>query len=232
MTTHKCPCINVLCVATHKWWNEAKMGDGENWTNRKVWKTESRENLCLQFSKCRKVTTQKCFKHSHASMLKQNLGWVTRKTEPMEKFGKLNWQNFCVSGFLSVEYQCRPLWKNWKMAAISLISIIKKNFQLQTAPKFGSQFSKCWQKQNISVGHYEKIEKWLPFLYLRDLEGSYFCFTDQSMAALVWLREAMLSSVPCVAPHLPLYPPPPSMISEEEETVGPPVNDWNGEPHP
>ena len=39
-------------------------------------------------------------------------------------------------------------------------------------------------------------------LKLRDLEGSYFCFTDQSMAALVWLRAAMLSSVPGVEIHL------------------------------
>ena len=37
---------------------EPKMGDGENWTNGKVRKTESTENLCLQFSECRKVTTQ------------------------------------------------------------------------------------------------------------------------------------------------------------------------------
>ena len=138
VTLHKCPHINVLCVAMHKWWNESKMGDRENWTNRKVQKTESTENLCLLFSECRKVTTQKCFKCSHASMLKWNLGWVTGKTEPMEKFRKLNRQNFCVSGFLSVEYQHWPLWKNWKMATISLILIVRNNFQLLTPPKFGS----------------------------------------------------------------------------------------------
>ena len=62
---------------------------------------------------------QKCFKHSHASMLKKNLRWVTGKTEPIEKFGKLNRQNFW-----SLDFRVR----------------------------------------NISVGHYEKIEKWLPFL--------------------------------------------------------------------
>ena len=62
---------------------------------------------------------QKCFKRSHASVLKQNPGWVMGKTEPMEKFGKLNRQNF-----LSLDFQ-------------------------------------VW---NISIGHYEKIEKWLPFL--------------------------------------------------------------------
>ena len=38
--------------------------------------------------------------------------------------------------------------------------------------------------------------------HLRDLEGSYFCLTDQSMAALVWLRAAMLLSVPGVEIHL------------------------------
>ena len=36
------------------------------------------------------------------------------------------------------EYQFRPLWKNWKMAAISLILIFQKNFQLLIPPKFGS----------------------------------------------------------------------------------------------
>ena len=46
-----------------------------------------------------------------------------------------------------------------------------------------------------------KIFSW-PYLNLRDLEGSYFCFTDQSMAAPVWLRAAMLSSVPGVEIHL------------------------------
>ena len=158
------------------------MGDRENWTNGKVWKTELTENLCFPLSECRKVTGQKWFKHSHASMLKQNLGWVTGKTEPKEKFRKLNWQNFCLwisecgisvlaimkklkngwhffninrikkfpitdppkFGSLvfqvskEMEYQCQPLWKNWKMAAISLISIVWKNFQLLTPPKFGS----------------------------------------------------------------------------------------------
>ena len=69
---------------------------------------------------------------------------------------------------------------------------------------------------------------------MRDLEeGSYFCFTDQSMAALVWLRAAMLSSVPGMdsPPHLPLYTPPPSIVSKEEDRAGPPVNDWKGALH-
>ena len=29
VTMHKCPCINVLCVATHKWWNKPKMVMGK-----------------------------------------------------------------------------------------------------------------------------------------------------------------------------------------------------------
>ena len=42
----------------------------------------------------------------------------------------------------------------------------------------------------------------------------------------------MLSSVPGVdsPPHLPLYPPP-SIVSKEEDRVGPQVNDWKGESH-
>ena len=72
------------------------------------------------------------------------------KTEPTEKFGKLNQWKICVSRFLSAErspcknvstgteYHCWPLWKNWKMAAISLILIVQKNFKLLTPPKFGT----------------------------------------------------------------------------------------------
>ena len=49
------------------------------------------------------------------------------------------------------EHQCQPLWKNWKMAAISLILIVQKNVKLLTPQKFGSPvfFSECWWKWNI-----------------------------------------------------------------------------------
>ena len=45
------------------------------------------------------------------------------------------------------------------MAAISLISIVRKNVQLLTPQSLGLWFSECRWKWNISVGHYEKIEK-------------------------------------------------------------------------
>ena len=49
------------------------------------------------------------------------------------------------------------------MAAILLISIVQKNFKLPTPPQsLGVRFSECEQKCNISIGHYKKIEKWLP----------------------------------------------------------------------
>ena len=43
----------------------------------------------------------------------------------------------------------------------------------------------------------------------------------------------MLSSVRGVEipPHLPLYPPPPSIVSEEENRAASPVNDWEGNSH-
>ena len=49
------------------------------------------------------------------------------------------------------------------MAAFSLLSIIWKNFKLLIPQSLGIQISKSHQKWNISIGHYEKIEKWLPF---------------------------------------------------------------------
>ena len=51
------------------------------------------------------------------------------------------------------------------MALISLISIIQKNFKLPIPQCLGLWFSRCQQKWNISIGHYEKIDKWLPFCY-------------------------------------------------------------------
>ena len=46
---------------------------------------------------------QKCFKHNHTLMLKQNLRRVTGETEPTEKVGKLNQWKIYVSSFLSAE---------------------------------------------------------------------------------------------------------------------------------
>ena len=65
---------------------------------------------------------------------------------PSPEFGSLVFQvltkcNITV-GHHETEYHClwfsKPLWKNWKMAAISLILIIWKNCKLPTLPKFGS----------------------------------------------------------------------------------------------
>ena len=45
---------------------------------------------------------QKCFKHSHTLMLKWNPRRVTGKTEPKEKFGKLNRLKIHISSFPNV----------------------------------------------------------------------------------------------------------------------------------
>ena len=45
-------------------------------------------------------------------MLKRNLRWVMGKTEPMEKFGKLNQWKICVPSFLSAERSpCKNVFK-------------------------------------------------------------------------------------------------------------------------
>ena len=130
--------------------------------------------------------------------------WKNFQLPAPPKFGSMV---FRVS--TETAYQCWPLWKNWKMAAILLILIIQKNFKLLTSPKvwvpsfpsvdisgisrsaimkklkngchfinidhmekisnywppqsLSLLFSECQWKWNISVGYYEKIEKWLPF---------------------------------------------------------------------
>ena len=70
----------------------------------------------------------------------------------------------CFKHSHPTETECHhwPLWKNWKMTAISLILIIWKNFKFLNPQSLGLWFSECCQKWNITTGHYEKIEKWLP----------------------------------------------------------------------
>ena len=57
VTTHKCPCINVLNVEM-----EPRMGEGDNQTNGKFGKLNQWKICISGFFECRKVTTHKCFK--------------------------------------------------------------------------------------------------------------------------------------------------------------------------
>ena len=110
------------------------MGNGENWTKGKVPKTESTEFLCLWISKCR----------ISASAIMKKL------KNSCHFFNIDRMENFPITAppqSLGLQFsECRQKWnisighyeKNWKMAAISLISIVQKNFQLPTPPKFGS----------------------------------------------------------------------------------------------
>ena len=181
------------------------MGDRENWTNRKVRKTELTENLCLPLSECRKVTTQKCFKHSHASMLNRNLGWVTGKTEPMEKFRKLNPQNFSSLDFRVWNISISHYEKIKKMAAISLISIVWKNFQLPIPPKFWSPVFRVSTEMECQRRPLWKNWKngcfcWLLIDYSLQASGSltllswsiWFCARQEIMFNSVWNRQNLI----------------------------------------
>ena len=197
---HKCPRMNVLC-AMHKCW----MGDGENWTNRKVGKTESMENSCLQFSECWWNITI-----GHYEKLKNGCHFIN--IDHTEKFQITKPPKVWVSGFLSVDghgispsaimkklkngchfvnidcmekFQITKPPKIWVSGfpivdgnRISPSAIMKKlkngchfvnidrmeKIQITDPPQnLGLWFSKCQRKRNIPIGHYEKIEKWLPF---------------------------------------------------------------------
>ena len=80
--------------------------------------------------------------------------------------------------------------------------------------------------------HHEALSNWVEG-HLRDLEGSYFCFTDQGSKPRSRPGLAALASPRCGGspPHLPLYPPPP-LESKEEDRAAPPVYDWEGDSHP
>ena len=64
-----------------------------------------------------------------------------------------------------MEYQCLSLWKNWKMAAISLISIVQKNFKLPTPQSLGLQFSSHQKTRDAN------------FLFSEFSIGSFFLIT-------------------------------------------------------
>ena len=61
-----------------------------------------------------------------------------------------------------------------------------EKFQITNPPSLGLRFSKCQQKWNISVGHYEKIEKWPALCKYR----SYRKISNyQSLPPKVWVSS-------------------------------------------
>ena len=83
-----------------------------------------------------------------------------------EKFQITDPTKVWLSSFLSVDrnrISALAIMKNWNGCHFINILIVWKNFKLLIPQSLALQFSGCQWKQNISVGHYEKIEKWLPF---------------------------------------------------------------------
>ena len=72
-------------------------------------------------------------------MLKQNLRWVTGKTEPMEKFRKLNRWKIHVSSFLSVDgISASAIMKKLKNGCHFINIDRMEKFQITNPPKFES----------------------------------------------------------------------------------------------
>ena len=103
----------------------------------KIWKTEPTENLHQPSHtfKCRKVSPHNC-----PCINVLSLG----TSSYLECW---NWTKKLKNGHHFVKYQLYGNISNYQPPPQSL----------------GLQFSECQQKWNISVGHYEKIEKWPPF---------------------------------------------------------------------
>ena len=79
---------------------------------------------------------QKYFKGSHALMLKRNLGRVTGKTEPTEKFGKLNQWKIHIFSFLSVDkISASAIMKKLKNGCHFVYINHTENFQITDPPK-------------------------------------------------------------------------------------------------
>ena len=75
-------------------------------------------------------------------MLKRNLRRVMGKTEPTEKFGKLNQWKICVSSFPSVDgISPSAIMKKLKNDRHFINIDRTEKFQITNPPKFGSHFS-------------------------------------------------------------------------------------------
>ena len=89
-------------------------------------------------------------------------------------------RRFCRS---RTRNKCKPL-KSLVALFISYLLYTEK-FKLSTPQSLGLWFSKCQRKWNISISHYEKIEKWPPFHISRKLEISIFCWLNFPIFPLV-----------------------------------------------
>ena len=75
-----------------------------------------------------------------------------------------NWTNGKVQKTKSMENSASAIMKKLKNGSHFINIDHTEKFQITDPPKsLGLLFSGCWRKQNISISHYEKIEKWLSF---------------------------------------------------------------------
>ena len=89
-------------------------------------------------------------------------GYITEPSPPPQVW---------VSGFLSVNgnrISALAIMKKLKNGCHFIYINHMENFQItDLSQSLGLWFSECYWKQNISIGHYDKIEKWLPFCKYR-----------------------------------------------------------------
>ena len=101
-----------------------------------------------------------------AIMKKLKNGCHFFNTNCMETFQIINLPKVWVSGFLSVngnEISASAIMKKLKNGCHFFNINRMEKFKITNPQTLGLQFSECQWKQNISISHYEKIEKWLPF---------------------------------------------------------------------
>ena len=145
---------HVLNVET-----EPSRVDGENWTKGKFGKLNQQKIRSVNWNGISASAVMKKLKNRHHFINIHSTENCPSTDPPTPKV----W----VSSFLSVHGN-----------RISALAIMKKlengnhfeniyctetisNYQLPQS--LDVRFSKCWQKWNINVSHYEKIEKWQPF---------------------------------------------------------------------
>ena len=84
----------------------------------------------------------------------------------VENFQITNHPKIWVYSFLSVnrnEISASVIMKKLKNGCHFINIDCTETFKITDPQSLGLQFSECQWKLNISVSHYEKTEKWLPF---------------------------------------------------------------------
>ena len=123
-------------------------------------------------------------------MKKLKNGCLFVNIDRMEKFQITNPPKVWVSGFPSVDgngISPSAIMKKLKNGCLFVNIDCMEKFQItDPTQSLGLRFSECQQKWNITISHYEKIEKWLPISLILIIWKNFKLLTPPKFGSLVF----------------------------------------------